>query len=69
MFDQGLVVFSGEGCTACETLKSTLKNKELTYREYDIWKDTEALTFLMSQGLRGIPQLFLDGKLTKVEEI
>lgn len=69
MFDQGLVVFSGEGCTACETLKATLKNKELTYKEYDIWKDTEALTFLMSQGLRGIPQLFLDGKLTKVEEI
>lgn len=69
MFDQGLVVFSGEGCAACETLKSALKNKELVYKEYDIWKDTEALTFLMSQGLRGIPQLFLDGKLTKVEEI
>lgn len=69
MFDKGLVVFSGDGCSSCVSLKEKLNNKGLEYTEFDIWKDDEALSFLMTKGLRGIPQLFLDGKLVTLEEV
>lgn len=58
---EGYVVFTGDGCKACETLKDVLKQKELEFTEYNIWRDGEALKFMSSQGLKSIPQLFKDG--------
>jgi glutaredoxin len=69
MFEEGLIVFSGKDCKACETLKSTLAVKGIEYKEYDIWSNAEALRFIMSKGLRGIPQLFKDGVKVGVEDV
>ena len=65
----GYVVFSGDGCKACETLKDKLKQKGLEFTEYNIWKDGEALKFMSSQGLKSIPQLFKDGVKIDVSSI
>lgn len=54
----GLVVFSGTDCPKCETLKSKLTQKGITYREVNIREDEAALTFLRSKGHRGIPQIY-----------
>ena len=60
-FAEGLVVFSGKDCSACKTLKDKLKADGVEFKEFDIWNDSEALKFIMSKGLRTIPQLFKDG--------
>lgn len=61
MFDKGLVVFSGKDCPKCVELKTKLKAEGKSFEEFDIWDNSEALQFLMSKGLRSIPQLFSDG--------
>lgn len=67
MFDipAGYVVFSGDGCSRCVTLKDTLKARDIPYTEYDVYENQDALDFILSKGLRGIPQLFQDGELIK----
>ena len=61
-FEQGLVVFSGADCPKCVELKNILDRDGKTYKEFDIWKNPEALQYIMSKGFRSIPQLFLDGE-------
>ena len=68
-YSEGLVVFSGKDCKACETLKSTVQAKGIDYKEFDVWQDAEALRFIMSKGLRGIPQLFKDGVKVDVKDV
>lgn len=65
----GYVVFSGDGCKACITLKDVLNSKGIPYTEYNIWKDGDALKFMSHQGLRSIPQLFKDGVKIDVSSI
>lgn len=69
MFDTGVVVFSGKDCPACKTLKDTLKEKGVEYKEFDIWNDSEALRFMMGKGYRSIPQLFNDGVKVEVGDV
>lgn len=69
LFDTGIVVFSGKDCPSCKTLKDQLNNKEVSFVEYDIWENSDALDFVMSKGLRGIPQLFKDGVKVEISEI
>lgn len=69
MFEEGVVVFSGKDCPSCKTLKDTLDSKGVEYSEYDIWNNPEALRFVVSKGLRGIPQLFKDGVKVGVEDV
>ena len=61
MFEEGYVVFSGKDCPKCVELKNILSSKGISFKEFDIWENTEALQFIMSKGYRSIPQLFLDG--------
>lgn len=65
----GYVVFSGDGCKACETLKDKLKAKSISYVDLNVYQDDEALEFMLSQGLRGIPQLFIDGVLANKDVV
>lgn len=67
--NKGYVVFSGDGCSKCVTLKETLTQKGLEFTEYNIWKDGEALKFMSQQGLKSIPQLFKDGVKIDVSSI
>lgn len=62
MFDTGLILFSGSGCKACDALKAKLLSEGKDFQIYDVWEDDQALEFIMSKGLRTIPQLFLDGE-------
>lgn len=65
----GYVVFSGDGCKACITLKDVLNSKGIPYTEYNVYEYDEALAFLVSKGLRGIPQLFIDGMLSNKDGV
>lgn len=67
MFEKGLVVFSGADCPKCVDLKNKLDSDNKKYTEFDIWKNPEALQFIMSKGYRSIPQLFLNGE--KVDNV
>jgi len=67
MFEKGLVVFSGADCPKCVDLKNKLDADNKKYTEFDIWKNPEALQFIMSKGYRSIPQLFLNGE--KVDNV
>jgi glutaredoxin 3 len=60
-FESGYVLFSGKDCSACKTLKDNLNNKNIEYKEFDIWNNPDALKYMMGKGYRSIPQLFLDG--------
>lgn len=65
----GYVVFSGDGCKACETLKEKLKVKSIPYTEFNVYENDEALEFMLSRGLRGIPQLFINGVLPNKDAV
>lgn len=69
MFDKGVIVFSGKDCTSCKTLKDKLKASNVSYIEYDVWENAEALRYLLSKGLRGIPHLFKDGVKVDVKDV
>lgn len=56
-----LVVYTGDNCPKCSELKDVLKAKEISYNEVNVRQDAEAHKFLVSQGFRSIPQMFLDG--------
>ena len=68
-YESGVVVMSGKDCPTCKTLKDTLLTKGVEYKEFDIWNNAEALRFMMSKGLRSIPQLFKDGVKVGVEDV
>ena len=62
MFNEGYVLFSGDGCSSCVALKSKLNADGVDFKEFNVWKDHEALDYIMSKGYRTIPQLFKDGE-------
>jgi glutaredoxin-like protein NrdH len=59
--DQGYVVFSGPGCPNCTTLKNSLTAKGIQFTEVNVRENEEARGFLLEQGFRGIPQLYVNG--------
>lgn len=48
-------------CKFCEQAKNTLNSRNIPFEFIDITKDQEAYDFITEQGLRSVPQLFLDG--------
>ncbi len=60
--DSGLVVFSGNDCGKCESLKLQLNTKKVPFTEYNVHDNADAAEFLRSKGYRGIPVVFLNGK-------
>ena len=53
-------VYGGEGCSSCKVAIMELDKRSKEYVYYDIYSDMEALEFITSKGLRGIPQIFTD---------
>jgi glutaredoxin len=43
--------------------KNYLKSKNINFREINIEQDAEAREFIINQGLRTMPQIFMDGKI------
>ena len=58
-----LTVYSKTVCPYCVQAKNYLKAKNNTFREVNIEQDAEAREFITQQGLRTVPQIFMDGKI------
>ena len=58
-----LTVYSKNLCPQCVQAKNYLKSKNINFREINIEQDAEAREFIIDQGLRTMPQIFMDGKI------
>ena len=58
-----ITVYSKNNCPFCEQAKHLLKSKDIAFEELKIDEDLEAREWLIAQGHRTAPQLYLNGKL------
>lgn len=58
-----ITVYSKENCPQCDKAKGLLKLNDIQFNEVRVDKDTVAREWLMEQGHRSVPQLYLNGKL------
>ena len=58
-----LTIYSKNNCPFCVMAKNFLENKHISFREINIEQDAEAREFIQQQGLRTVPQIFMDGKI------
>ncbi len=58
-----LTIYSKTVCPYCVQAKNYLKSKNINFREINIEQDVEAREFITQQGLRTVPQIFMDGKI------
>jgi len=58
-----LTIYSKTVCPYCVQAKNYLKSKNINFREVNIEDDAEAREFIIQQGLRTVPQIFMDGKI------
>jgi glutaredoxin len=58
-----LTIYSKTVCPYCVQAKNYLKSKNINFREINIEQDLEAREFITQQGLRTVPQIFMDGKI------
>jgi len=58
-----LTIYSKTVCSYCVNAKNYLKAKDIPFREINIEQDARAREFIQSQGLRTVPQIFMDGKI------
>ena len=58
-----LVIYSKTVCPYCVQAKNYLTSKNINFREVNIEDDAEAREFITQQGLRTVPQIFMDGKI------
>ena len=57
----GYVVFSKSVCPNCDTLKNRLISKNIQYTEIKVDEIPEAREWLVAQGFRSVPVMFVDG--------
>lgn len=53
-------VYSTETCSACKSAKNWLEENNFQYGSLMIDEDIDAAKFLMTKGLRTVPQIFID---------
>ena len=58
-----LTVYSKKNCPQCVHAKNFLQAKNVRFNEVKIDEDLSAREFVLSQGHRSVPQIYLDGKL------
>lgn len=56
-----IVLYTKDNCTYCDQAKTLLKLKGLEYKEISI-KDDQALDYLLSLGLKTVPQIWISDK-------
>lgn len=64
-----IVVYSQANCPACEKLKHELTVLGMPFMVVSIDKDQEAKSFLINQGFRSVPQMFINGKHITLESL
>lgn len=58
-----LTIYSKAACPFCDQAKKFLESKNINYREVRVDQDDEARSFIINEGHRSVPQIYLDGKL------
>lgn len=56
-----VTLYTKNNCTYCDQAKALLKLKGLEYKEISI-KDDQALDYLLSLGLKTVPQIWVNDK-------
>ena len=54
-----ITVYSKTNCPHCVNAKKYLESKNINYREVNIEQDSQAREFVLSQGHRSVPQIYL----------
>lgn len=58
-----LTIYSKNNCPFCVMAKNYLESKNINFQEINIEQDAEARAFITQQGLRTVPQIFMNGKI------
>lgn len=58
-----LVVYSNEGCASCVRAKDLLTRIGVEFVERNVAEDFEAFDFIVGEGHRTFPQIYMNGKL------
>lgn len=58
-----LTIYSKANCPHCDQTKRLLEQKNINYNEIRVDQEPGAREFLVSEGHKSVPQLYLDGKL------
>jgi len=58
-----ITVYSKNQCPYCDQAKNYLHSKNIDYREIKIDEDPDAREFVVGQGHRTVPQIYMDGKI------
>lgn len=57
-------VYSTQSCPYCVMAKDYLKNKGISYQEFDVSRDTQAASEMINKsGQRGVPVIDIDGTI------
>jgi glutaredoxin 3 len=58
-----ITVYSKTQCPNCLHAKNLLERKGIAFAEVNIEIDDNARAFLVEQGFRSVPQIFIDGEV------
>jgi len=58
-----LTIYSKSQCPHCDSAKIFLRSRGILYTEISVDRDPQAREFLMAQGHRSVPQIYLNGEL------
>lgn len=58
-----LTLYSKDHCAYCVQAKGLLKNNNIPFTEINIKTHPQAFEFLVDEGHKTMPQIYLDGKL------
>jgi len=56
-------VYTKNNCGYCEMAKALLKNNDIPFEAVNVEEDADAMTFVLDQGLRSMPQIFMNDTL------
>lgn len=57
-----VLMYTKNSCGYCNMAKSLLKSKKIEFEEINIEEKTEAREFVINEGHRTMPQIYIDGK-------
>lgn len=58
-----ITVYSKNHCPYCVNAKQFLQSKNINYKEINIENDVEAKNFIVSQGHKSVPQIYVGTQL------
>lgn len=54
-------IYTKPNCTQCDQAKLLLKMRGVDFNTVDVTVDAQAFEFVVSEGFRGMPAIYLDG--------